>query len=72
MPFQIFHDTAYRADRRQDILVAINQFLDDSVVLPPGDWGKKTLLPITDMGRRKSVVRSRKIKQLKEEIGKHI
>ncbi|XP_039649768.1 anion exchange protein 2-like, partial [Perca fluviatilis] len=32
-----FHEAAYQADERQDLLSAINRFLDCSVVLPPSD-----------------------------------
>ena len=51
---QHFHDIAYKADSRQDLIDAINEFLDDSIVLPPGEWDKKTLLPIMDMARKKT------------------
>ena len=54
LPVQHFHDIAYKADSRQDLIDAINEFLDDSMVLPPGEWDKKTLLPIMDMARKKS------------------
>lgn len=41
------------ADSRRDLLDAINDFLQDSIVLPPGEYNKKTLLPIVDMARKK-------------------
>lgn len=34
---QQFHQAAYLADDRQDLLQAINEFLDCSVVLPPSE-----------------------------------
>ena len=34
---QKFHEAAYMADERQDLLTAINCFLDSSVVLPPSE-----------------------------------
>lgn len=34
---QHFHEAAYQADDRQDLLTAINRFLDCSVVLPPSE-----------------------------------
>jgi uncharacterized protein YpiB (UPF0302 family) len=34
---QKFHEAAYMADDRQDLLTAINCFLDSSVVLPPSE-----------------------------------
>lgn len=63
---QHFHDVAYKADGRSDLLDAINEFLDDSLVLPPGEWDKKTLLPIMDMARQKIKKKQRK-KRLQEE-----
>ncbi|KAI3374818.1 hypothetical protein L3Q82_021045, partial [Scortum barcoo] len=39
-----FHEVAYQADDRQDLLAAINRFLDCSVVLPPSEVGGDELL----------------------------
>uniref|UniRef100_A0A8C2FJB6 Anion exchange protein n=1 Tax=Cyprinus carpio TaxID=7962 RepID=A0A8C2FJB6_CYPCA len=39
-----FHEAAYLADERQDLLTAINSFLDCSIVLPPSDVGGDELL----------------------------
>uniref|UniRef100_UPI003AAC8D44 anion exchange protein 2-like n=1 Tax=Centroberyx gerrardi TaxID=166262 RepID=UPI003AAC8D44 len=39
-----FHEAAYQADERQDLLTAINRFLDCSVVLPPSEVGGDELL----------------------------
>jgi len=44
---------AYHAEGRKNLLDAINQFLDDSIVLPPGNLDKETLLPILDMAHDK-------------------
>ena len=57
---QEFHGLAYRAESREDLLDAINEFLDDSMVLPPGEWDKKTLLPIMDMAKKKAQFRKKK------------
>lgn len=64
--FQHFHDVAYRAESRGELLSAINEFLDESIVLPPGDWDQKTLLPIMDMARKRAKAK-RRIKQKEEE-----
>ncbi|XP_070569674.1 band 3 anion transport protein-like isoform X2 [Ptychodera flava] len=48
-----FHKQAYEADERADLLYAINEFLDESIVLPPGDWNRDTLLPIARMHKKK-------------------
>ncbi|NXG40734.1 B3A2 protein, partial [Psilopogon haemacephalus] len=39
-----FHEAAYLADDRQDLLTAINEFLDCSVVLPPSEVQGEELL----------------------------
>lgn len=39
-----FHEAAYQADHRQDLLTAINRFLDCSVVLPPSELEADDLL----------------------------
>lgn len=39
-----FHEAAYLADDRQDLLNAINGFLDCSIVLPPSEMGGDELL----------------------------
>ena len=44
--FQAFHDVAYCADSREQLLISINEFLEDTVVLPPGNWDRNVLLPI--------------------------
>uniref|UniRef100_A0AAQ4R0A0 Anion exchange protein n=1 Tax=Gasterosteus aculeatus aculeatus TaxID=481459 RepID=A0AAQ4R0A0_GASAC len=39
-----FHEAAYMADDRHDLLSAINSFLDCSIVLPPSEMGGDELL----------------------------
>uniref|UniRef100_A0A4W3HHX3 Anion exchange protein n=1 Tax=Callorhinchus milii TaxID=7868 RepID=A0A4W3HHX3_CALMI len=39
-----FHEAAYMADARQDLLNAINEFLDCSIVIPPSEVEGKDLL----------------------------
>lgn len=43
-PRQQFHEAAYLADDRHDLLNAINEFLDCSVVLPPSEVQGEELL----------------------------
>ncbi|XP_072304151.1 sodium bicarbonate cotransporter 3-like isoform X3 [Eucyclogobius newberryi] len=38
MTDEIFHDVAYKAKDRIDILSGIDEFLDQVTVLPPGEW----------------------------------
>ncbi len=35
---QVFHDIAYKAKDRGDLLAGIDEFLDEVIVLPPGEW----------------------------------
>ncbi|KAM4729008.1 anion exchange protein 2a isoform 2-T4 [Anableps anableps] len=39
-----FHEAAYQAENQQDLLMAINRFLDCSVVLPPSEVTREELL----------------------------
>lgn len=34
----VFHDVAYKAKCREDLLAGIDEFLDKVTVLPPGEW----------------------------------
>ncbi|XP_030054134.1 electroneutral sodium bicarbonate exchanger 1 isoform X2 [Microcaecilia unicolor] len=38
MTDEIFHDVAYKAKERGDLLSGIDEFLDQVTVLPPGEW----------------------------------
>ncbi|KAM3937404.1 electrogenic sodium bicarbonate cotransporter 1 isoform 3-T3 [Leptodactylus fuscus] len=38
MSDEIFHDIAYKAKDRQDLVAGIDEFLDEVIVLPPGEW----------------------------------
>lgn len=35
---QVFHDVAYKAKDRADLVAGIDEFLDQVTVLPPGEW----------------------------------
>ncbi|XP_055317882.1 anion exchange protein 3 isoform X2 [Sitodiplosis mosellana] len=59
-----FHKIAYKADDRQELLSAINEFLDDSIVLPPGNWTNENLLPFEELKAKSEWIRSRKAKAL--------
>ncbi|KAK5620029.1 Anion exchange protein 2 [Crenichthys baileyi] len=39
-----FHEAAYQAEKQQDLVIAINRFLDCSVVLPPSEVSSSELL----------------------------
>ncbi|XP_026090992.1 electrogenic sodium bicarbonate cotransporter 1-like isoform X5 [Carassius auratus] len=38
MSDEVFHDIAYKAKDRADLLAGIDEFLDEVIVLPPGEW----------------------------------
>ncbi|KJH48589.1 anion exchange protein [Dictyocaulus viviparus] len=38
MTDEIFHDVAYKARNKEDMLDGIDEFLDQVTVLPPGEW----------------------------------
>lgn len=35
---KVFHDVAYKAKDRNDLIAGIDEFLDQVTVLPPGEW----------------------------------
>ena len=59
MSDEIFHSLAYKAEQKEDILSAINQFLSDSIVLAPGDWDERVLLPLLE-GHSREVMKKRR------------
>lgn len=38
LPHQLFSDVAYKARNREDLIAGIDEFLDEVIVLPPGEW----------------------------------
>uniref|UniRef100_UPI0037E89E15 anion exchange protein 3 n=1 Tax=Semicossyphus pulcher TaxID=241346 RepID=UPI0037E89E15 len=61
-----FHEVAYFADDRQDLLNGINEFLDCSIVIPPSDVeGKDLLKTVADF--QKQMLRKRKERELKRQ-----
>uniref|UniRef100_A0A4W4FN02 Anion exchange protein n=1 Tax=Electrophorus electricus TaxID=8005 RepID=A0A4W4FN02_ELEEL len=38
MSDEVFHDIAYKAKSRSDLVAGIEEFLDEVIVLPPGEW----------------------------------
>nr|XP_015833088.1 PREDICTED: band 3 anion transport protein isoform X2 [Tribolium castaneum] len=65
MANQQFHNIAYGASNRKALLSAINEFLDDSIVLPPGDWERQALLPIEEIKAKSELIKRRKENALK-------
>lgn len=44
-----FQSIAYKAEERQELVTAINEFLDDSIVLPAGKWDREHLLSFDEI-----------------------
>ncbi|XP_018405916.1 PREDICTED: band 3 anion transport protein [Cyphomyrmex costatus] len=62
-----FHKVAYKANERRELLSAINEFLDDSIVLPPGNWERQALLPFDELKAKSEAIRKRKARALEEK-----
>lgn len=41
VPHQLFSDVAYKARDREDLIAGIDEFLNEVIVLPPGEWDPK-------------------------------
>ncbi|XP_011328913.1 band 3 anion transport protein isoform X4 [Ooceraea biroi] len=61
-----FHKIAYKATEKRELLSAINEFLDDSIVLPPGDWERQALLPFDELKAKSEAIKKRKEKALEK------
>ncbi|OCT57724.1 hypothetical protein XELAEV_18003183mg [Xenopus laevis] len=70
MSDKLFHEAAYLADDRQDLLNAINEFLDCSVVLPPSEvMGEELLRSVVLFQREMLRRRQGQEKKVLEEPG---
>ena len=45
---------AWEARGRGSLLKGITKFLDDSLVLPAGDWNQDSMKPVIEMARKKA------------------
>ncbi|XP_061521743.1 anion exchange protein 2b isoform X3 [Phycodurus eques] len=63
-----FHEAAYLADDRQDLLNAINSFLDCSIVLPPSEMGGDELLRSVARFQRDMIRKREERKLLADEL----
>ena len=64
---QDFRETAYQAMDRRDLLHGVNDFLSDSIVLPPGDFDKELLLPIIETNKVKKMNIKRRSTRLQSQ-----
>ncbi|ODN05154.1 Anion exchange protein 3 [Orchesella cincta] len=58
-----FYELAMLAKSRKNLLTGINEFLDDSIVLPPGDWDNHDLLPLHLLQAKSKAIRLRRLKK---------
>uniref|UniRef100_A0A6Q2ZPM0 Anion exchange protein n=1 Tax=Esox lucius TaxID=8010 RepID=A0A6Q2ZPM0_ESOLU len=69
----LFSDVAYKARDRDDLVAGIDEFLDEVIVLPPGEWDPKIRIeppkkvPSADM--RKSVLNLNELGQVNGTAG---
>ncbi|MFT7817720.1 electrogenic sodium bicarbonate cotransporter 4-like [Arapaima gigas] len=69
----LFSDVAYKARDREDLVAGIDEFLDEVIVLPPGEWDPKIRIeppkkvPSADM--RKSVFSLNELGQMNGTVG---
>ncbi|CAF3766130.1 unnamed protein product [Rotaria socialis] len=64
---QDFRNVAYQAMDRRDLLNGINDFLSDSIVLPPADYDKELLLPIIETAKIKKTNSDKRITAFKKQ-----
>ncbi|XP_051267590.1 electrogenic sodium bicarbonate cotransporter 4 isoform X3 [Dicentrarchus labrax] len=70
---ELFSDVAYKARDRDDLIAGVDEFLDEVIVLPPGEWDPKIRIeppkkvPSADM--RKSVLNLNELGQMNGSAG---
>ena len=52
--FQDFQQVASEAMGHGRLLKGITKFLDDSLVLPAGDWNQDSMKPVIEMAKKKA------------------
>ncbi|XP_061242029.1 anion exchange protein 3 isoform X2 [Bos javanicus] len=68
MSDKLFHEAAYQADDRQDLLSAISEFLDGSIVIPPSEVEGRDLLRSVAAFQRELLRKRREREQTKPEL----
>jgi Band 3 cytoplasmic domain/HCO3- transporter family len=63
-----FQKKAYKAKTRRDLMASMNEFLDESLVIPPGKLEKEDLLPFVKMKEKADMIRLRKRRALVEVL----
>uniref|UniRef100_M4A772 Anion exchange protein n=1 Tax=Xiphophorus maculatus TaxID=8083 RepID=M4A772_XIPMA len=70
----LFSDVAYKARDREDLIAGIDEFLDEVIVLPPGEWDPKIRIEppkkVPTADKRKSVFSLNELGQMNGTAGK--
>ncbi|KAM8791112.1 anion exchange protein 3 isoform 1-T2 [Rhynchonycteris naso] len=68
MSDKLFHEAAYQADDRQDLLIAISEFLDRSIVIPPSEVEGRDVLRSVAAFQRELLKKRREREQTKVKM----
>uniref|UniRef100_A0A2K6KXH2 Anion exchange protein n=1 Tax=Rhinopithecus bieti TaxID=61621 RepID=A0A2K6KXH2_RHIBE len=72
-PHQLFSDVAYKARNREDLIAGIDEFLDEVIVLPPGEWDPNIRIEppkkVPSADKRKSVFSLAELGQMNGSVG---
>ncbi|XP_072497386.1 electrogenic sodium bicarbonate cotransporter 4 isoform X1 [Notamacropus eugenii] len=69
----LFSDVAYKARNREDLIAGIDEFLDEVIVLPPGEWDPNIRIEppkkVPSADKRKSVFSLNELGQMNGSVG---
>jgi hypothetical protein len=69
---QRFYDCALTASGAKDLMTGINEFLHESIVIPPGDWYRHgnvyDLLPQHALEEKSAIIRRKKAKSAQKGL----
>ncbi|XP_025209867.1 electrogenic sodium bicarbonate cotransporter 4 isoform X2 [Theropithecus gelada] len=69
----LFSDVAYKARNRDDLIAGIDEFLDEVIVLPPGEWDPNIRIEppkkVPSADKRKSVFSLAELGQMNGSVG---
>uniref|UniRef100_A0A5F8GUD2 Solute carrier family 4 member 5 n=1 Tax=Monodelphis domestica TaxID=13616 RepID=A0A5F8GUD2_MONDO len=69
----LFSDVAYKARNRDDLIAGIDEFLDEVIVLPPGEWDPNIRIEppkkVPSADKRKSVFSLNELGQMNGSVG---
>ncbi len=68
----MFHEVAYKARNRGDLMAGIDEFLDKVTVLPPGEWDPQIRLEppskVPSQANRKNTLQKNVLEPSKENV----